>query len=353
MGIEKYLNPQFDGGSPDVPYVVGDRYYGQDLVRDLLHMKEQLGKLAQYFIPSDRILKGCVPVANGFTAIDISLGVLVFKRQVKIPGVFGASPPPPVSTVDMDALITEIAAITNFNISGSATLNGVATNYIKMAHKYTDENTRNRAKKAGSYAYEISDDYTLTVNTTAPTAYEISLGTLVGDGSTFLTVTPTNANGTRARFEPSAVVGDLDVTNDLVIGNEVVSDLVQDTGHDTQFGGIMQDAIDFTQSQSAYRTEDHIFDIIDPLLSPYMPLGKRCLAVGSLDSDANILWHAKLITRYSATEYRIECNFRSSVTQSVNDASVSIEDGVTTGTQYRLNFVVFPSVSCNRSQLLN
>ncbi|GAG18703.1 unnamed protein product, partial [marine sediment metagenome] len=102
-GITKFHNPQYDGGAPDLPLAIGDRYYGQDMMRDFLHLKEKSGEAA-YNISNSRILEGLIPVKNTNTTIDISLGIAIFKASVKIPDASGASPPPTTSSVDMDAI---------------------------------------------------------------------------------------------------------------------------------------------------------------------------------------------------------------------------------------------------------
>jgi hypothetical protein len=62
----------------------------------------------------------------------------------------------------------------------SATLNGIATNYVKVRYNELDGNTRARAKSSGTYAYETVPSFTFVVDTVAPTIYDLCLTTFVG-----------------------------------------------------------------------------------------------------------------------------------------------------------------------------
>jgi hypothetical protein len=78
----------------------------------------------------------------------------------------------------------------DFNISGTATLNGTTWNYVKVRYSEADGNTRARAKKSGSYVYEKIPSFSIVVDSVAPTDYDLNLGRVRGDGATWIEFQP-------------------------------------------------------------------------------------------------------------------------------------------------------------------
>ena len=185
MNILKHQNFQYE---TTLPYFVGDRRYGQDMVRDFYSALSHIGSSIAGIAGSNSFVMkgGVVSQGSSFTEIDIEELSAIINSQVEIPDSFSTIPP---SKVTADLVIpVYLAAQVDLSISG-ANLDGATTNYVKAAYSETDGNTRDRAKKAGNYAYEVQPTVVISVDDTAPTAYELQLATLVGDGSSFLTIT--------------------------------------------------------------------------------------------------------------------------------------------------------------------
>lgn len=185
--ISKHHNWKYDG---ILPFFIGDRRYGQDMVRDFYSTISHIGSSIQGIVGLETFLLkgGIVTKGTLFTDIDITELFAIIKTSVEIPDSF-ASIPPSKTTADI-SIPSYLVAQTDINL-GSATLNGAATNYVKASYSVIDGNTRSRAKKVGSYSYEVQPTVIITVDTTAPTQFELQLATLVGDGSSFLTITDT------------------------------------------------------------------------------------------------------------------------------------------------------------------
>jgi hypothetical protein len=177
MSILKHLNWKYNS---NLPYSLGDRYYVQDLVRDFRYVQDIVGGLASdvfgQTIPR-KITGGVVTKGTGDT-LNITSGRGWASFNVTIPDTFSAIPPS-TTTSDVTAVPVVWTQQTNMAIA-SATLNGVATNYVKVRYTELNGNTRTRAKSSGTYSYETTDSYTFVVDTNAPTAYDLCLTTFVG-----------------------------------------------------------------------------------------------------------------------------------------------------------------------------
>ena len=180
----RYHNPKY-AGSPSIPVAVGDRFYGQDLFRNFRHLKSMDGEIWKKIIGHEKaIIEGLeVNQGTGHT-LNITAGKCIGTYQVTIPHPTNAwALPPDTDTEDITVLMEVLSDINNMAITG-ATTDGITVNYVKIAYTETDGNTRQRAKKAGTYAYEVIPSYTITVNSTAPTIYETLLETFTSNGST-------------------------------------------------------------------------------------------------------------------------------------------------------------------------
>lgn len=178
MAIEKYKNVQYDGGSPDIPLSLGDRYYSQDLARDHRFFLDRIGLAVKDMRRIPTIISGGSVSKGAGDTLNISACVAYVKYNVKIPDSFMALPPT-VTTADIEGVRTSAPAQVNMAVS-SATLDGVTWNYVKLRYKETNLNSRSRAKRAGSYAYEVKPDYEYVVNSTAPTDYDAVLCRFTG-----------------------------------------------------------------------------------------------------------------------------------------------------------------------------
>lgn len=185
--ISKHTNYKYDS---TIPYFTGDRRYGQDMVRDFYSILSHIGEGLRGVTGQDNyLLKGGV-VTEGSTKALVNISELTgtVLSTVEIPDSF-ASIPPTKTTKDIIIPIY-LGGQTDVSLSG-ATLDGTTINYVKASYTVTDGNTRARAKKAGTYAYEVQPSVTITITSVAPTAYELELATLVGNGTSTLVISPT------------------------------------------------------------------------------------------------------------------------------------------------------------------
>ncbi|DAC71940.1 MAG TPA: hypothetical protein DSN98_07830, partial [Thermoplasmata archaeon] len=181
MAIDKHVNTLWGSG---IPLIVGDCYRGQDHIRDILYAWDLAGRIVQKALGTFPVLLsgGLVTQGSGDT-LNITPASGLVSYDVSIPNDWTVVPPAELAAV-MTRLVQSIQQ-TNLAIA-SATLNGVATNYVKLRYAETNGNTRQRAKAAGVYAYELVPSFTIVVNTTVPTDYDIVLATFVGNtGGTF------------------------------------------------------------------------------------------------------------------------------------------------------------------------
>ena len=175
---------------PTFPEAVGDRYYAQDIFRDFHFNLDDAGrKIAGAYETFPVLIKdSAIKKGTLLTDLDIPIAKGIVEYEIDVPLSYAALPPT-VTQEDIYVRI-ETAAETDFDISGTATLDGVTVNYIKVTYTETDGASRTRAKKAGSYVYEKAVSYTITVSPAAPTNKDLVLGEVVGDGAASLIITP-------------------------------------------------------------------------------------------------------------------------------------------------------------------
>lgn len=187
MSRIKYQNPLYSGG---IPLAVGDRYYAQDLGRDFNASRDFMSTYMRAItnLNSQLLRGGICSKGTNFDDMNITAAFGSVGFAVETPDDF-SSLPPTVQSEDILALIVESIAQVNFDLSATATLDGVTVNYVKLRYKEDDGGTRNRAKKAGSYVYEKEPSFEIIINSTPPTIYDCLLATFTGDGSSILTIT--------------------------------------------------------------------------------------------------------------------------------------------------------------------
>lgn len=180
-------NYDYDGGAPNIPLAIGDRYYAQDLARDFWYMLNESSNVKELFDSFPVLLDdGSISQGTDFQKIDLGIIRGFVEYNVTIPADFSSIPP--TDTTEDIILFVESTAQTDLDISATATLDGASTNYVKLRYVETNGSSRARAKKAGSYNYEKVKSFSIIVDTTAPTDYDIVIGTIVGDGSSFMTI---------------------------------------------------------------------------------------------------------------------------------------------------------------------
>jgi hypothetical protein len=206
----KYLNQTYTGS--DIPISVGDRYYGQDRGRDFYNNREYGALIARSIVnrSGNTIINGGLVSQGAGHTINVTSGFGVVAFQIKAPTSWSALPPP-IGNVDIP-IIVEIPALTNQSITG-ATTDGVTINYVKIAYTENFVSTRTRAKDTGSYSAETESSYTLTVNSTAPTMYELQLARFTSNGST-LTFVGSEARGVQvSNLNTNLITSDYTVTD--------------------------------------------------------------------------------------------------------------------------------------------
>ncbi len=198
--IEERLNQNYIGA---IPSKLGDRYWGQDHCRDWWYQLDQIGL-------SNKDLLDSVPciLSNGWTNVVQGAGDTInvakmhglSKLAVEIPDSF-ASFPPTKKSRDVEAIRVEHpAAATNLPVTGgqvndnlyaNATLNGVTLNYVKIRFKELSYEIRTKAKSpADLWDYAVTTSYEIRIEPTAPTDYEIKLGSFIGIAAGSFTFTP-------------------------------------------------------------------------------------------------------------------------------------------------------------------
>jgi len=189
MAILKHHNWKYDGGSPDIPLAVGDKLYSQDIGRDFNYLLDRAGLTLRDMLGSfPAYLSGGVVTKGAGDTLDITAGKGYAEFEVDLPDDFDVVTPPTVIQQDMDAIRIEWTQQTNMAIP-SATLDGGTVNYVKVAFNDADLNDRTRKKKAGTYYYELTPSFTITVDSTPNTDKEVLLATFTGTGGGAFTIT--------------------------------------------------------------------------------------------------------------------------------------------------------------------
>jgi len=192
MEIDRHHNWAYDGGAPDIPHFVGDRWYGQDIVRDLQWLENETRRITDILTAVPVLFSGGRFVQGVGDTLDTVQTIGYHYADIKIPASY-ASLPPTVTTVQKLVRVL-MPPQTNFPIA-SATLDGSTVNYVKLLYAETSSPTRGRAKKAGTYVFAVFPSFSLTVDAVAPAGQEILLGTLIGNTGGPYTITYANPHG--------------------------------------------------------------------------------------------------------------------------------------------------------------
>lgn len=169
----KFINPDFNVSN--IPEVVGDRMYAQDYLRDFQYLKQKMAKGLEWIADSvPLLLTGGVVTQGSGTNLNITAAKGIHKKAITA-AQDGSALPPPVLSYDVMAEVESDAQV-DLAIP-SAVADGVTTNYVKLRHAYSDLNQRTRAKKPGTYYFEVADSFEIVVDDSAPTDYELQLDT--------------------------------------------------------------------------------------------------------------------------------------------------------------------------------
>ena len=205
--ILKHTNFAYRTDEPLLPFIIGDRRYGQDIVRDFYSTLSHIGSSFHGLTgASSYLLSGGAVTANvPSNAVDVAELWAIINSQVEVNQDFSTTPPPK-QTVSLSVPVYS-AAQTAISISG-ATLDGSTVNYVKASYSTSTVNTRDRVKRTGTYAFEVQPGITITVDSTAPTSFELSLATFVGTTVSDIVITQTEY-----RMTPTLRLTALDATS--------------------------------------------------------------------------------------------------------------------------------------------
>ena len=184
MSVNRH-NRDYDASSPPVPLATGDVYRPQDFFRDLEHIQKKASQaILDLLRTGSNVLVSGLRVTQGAgDTISVTTGVAYVQDTVTVPDSYATNPP--TTRTETVQRRVEVPALTDQAIP-SATLDGATTNFVKIAYAEIDVGSRQRLRGSGTYVYEKADSYTLVVNSTAATASELTIATLVGStGGTF------------------------------------------------------------------------------------------------------------------------------------------------------------------------
>lgn len=234
----KHGNQKYNGS---VPYKTGDRYYVQDNVLDFRALQDFIGNVMKDVglsksVSLPFVISGGVVTKGAGDTLDITAGRGYAEFEVEIPDSF-ASTPPSKTAHDLAAIRVEWASQNDMAIA-SATLDGGTTNYVKVAYAESNGNTRDRVKSSGSYNYETSPSYTITVDSDAPTDYEICLATFTGTSGGSFTIN----NNVKNLLKNSPAIDEYDASTTyaqddevMYLGQQYTSMKDSNTGNDPLF----------------------------------------------------------------------------------------------------------------------
>lgn len=196
--IKKKLNTDYLGGSPNIPVSGHDDYYAHDLLRDHNFLRDQIGHAVLNLnsaITKIIVSGGIVSHVAGEKEINVTafIGYAPFNIPV-VDSWFSMPPTITAANIDLVEILSDAISAFDLTLDPGFVADGTTPNYIKI--KYGEDvvssSQRNRVHGSGNYYAEKKPIARLTVNTTAPSEYEICLGqlTCTSDGNT---MTITNA----------------------------------------------------------------------------------------------------------------------------------------------------------------
>jgi hypothetical protein len=175
-----------------LPNSVGDRFYGQDRTRDFYHLKEMEGIIANLTninnlnytgAPTNGIILKGVDVAQvaGVHRLKWGAGQILARYQVTVADSWASMPPTTVGAAI--PMVLDIPLRSNVLVSGT-TNDNTTVNYAKLTYVPTASSNRTKALSGGTYDSELLPSYTLTTDSTPPTAFEVCIATFKTDGTT-------------------------------------------------------------------------------------------------------------------------------------------------------------------------
>lgn len=209
-------NFKYNTEASPYPLAVGDRYYAQDMLRDFYYKMHATGQVildTEGAVPI--IMSGGVAAKGTGNTLNISECLGYVYYEVSVPDDGSLIP----ATVKQEDIIARVLAETQTDMSvPDAVLDNVTTNYIKLRYAEADVNTRARAKKEGSYVFEVSPSYEYIVDEVSPTDYDIVLGEFISVAGA-IPATIDTSNRTTQKIIYTIAPNYYYISDDLTIGN--------------------------------------------------------------------------------------------------------------------------------------
>lgn len=177
-------------GGKIVSIASNDRYYAQDLGRDNRYLEGLAGRmmLDSFGVNSALLSGGIVTKGTGYDQINITAAKGLCAFDVTVTDDSATWAVPPVSKTDQIVQTARSTAQTDFSLT-SGTLDGTTVNYVKLRYAEVTAQTRTRTNAAGTYPYSIGESFSIVVDSTAPTDYDVLLASFIGNGTSTLTIT--------------------------------------------------------------------------------------------------------------------------------------------------------------------
>jgi len=188
--ITQYFSKLFTGSGPAKPDALGDIFYAQDLARDYAWVMDRIGSLVADVAGGTAILiSGGVVTDDGSHAhVNITAGVGYAPFTVTL-GIDG-NVPPTSGTEDITAVRIAWGAQTSVG-----TFAGTTTYYVKMAYTEANGLNRQRARASGTYYFTKQPSFAMTIDTSAPTAYQVLLATITVSAGAIASITQAQPAG--------------------------------------------------------------------------------------------------------------------------------------------------------------
>lgn len=222
MSIDKHSR-DYNTDTPPVPEALGDVYRPHDLFRDLEYVNLKASQAALDILSrtGNTVVYGLTVTQGVGDTIDVASGVAYVSFTVSVPDSYATNPP----TVRNETAIRRVAVTAQTNLStANAVLDGLTTNYVKVAYAETDVASRQRIKAAGTYVYEKADSFTVTIDTIGPAASEVEIATFTGTaGGSFIITQSRQGDITAATATVDTVTADTVNTGTVNTGSAVIT----------------------------------------------------------------------------------------------------------------------------------
>ncbi len=175
-----FPNKEFTTTPPYYPKRIKDRNFAVDDIRDHYALIDLAARALSWLSSSfPVILSGGIVTQGAGDTLNITPCRAIVGLDVLVPDTAVAWTIPAAVMTEEIYHPVESTQQTNLAIP-SATLNGVAVNYVKLRYAETDGPTRQKVGSAEVYPYEMIRSFEIIVDTVAPTTKEVQLDSFTG-----------------------------------------------------------------------------------------------------------------------------------------------------------------------------